>query len=271
MTPVFYINIFGDFAFPVYVFGLSIVVCFFLFLWMLKKLSVRFWFEYHFFTNSMLWYFLSVFIFSRLFYVISMWKDMQHIENISSFFIMTDYNFSLFWAIFGFCIILLLNTKLLKKSIHKYIDWFTLAFLFTIIFWFIGLFLSGSGYWESTTSWLWIPYISNSLSTTPTGKFLPIALIYSGLSFVLFSILYILSMYIKVRGLIGYVWIWVFSSFVLILESYSAKPDAFSVTYNISFSQMWAIIFIIISFYWIYRVMNISRKSQKTILGDVNN
>ncbi|MCD5380702.1 prolipoprotein diacylglyceryl transferase [Candidatus Gracilibacteria bacterium] len=196
---------------------------------------------------------------------------MQHIENISSFFIMTDYNFSLFGAIFGFCLILLLNTRLLKKSVHKYIDGFTLAFLFTIIFGFIGLFLSGSGYGESTTSWLGIPYISNSLSATPTGKFLPIALLYSGLSFMLFSILYILSMYIKVRGLIGYLGIGVFSAITLILEYYSAKPDAFSVSYDISFSQIWAIIFIIISFYGIYRVMNISGKSQKTILGDVNN
>jgi len=192
MTPVFYINIFGDFAFPVYVFGLSIVICFFLFLWMLKKLSVRFGFEYHFFTNSILWYFFSIFIFSRLFYVISM------------------------------------------------------------------------------TSWLGVPYISTSLSTTPTGSFLPIALIYSGLSFILFSVLYILSMYINVRGLLWYIWLGIFSAITLILEYYSAKPDVFSLTYNISFSQMWAIIFICISFYGIYRVMNISWNSKNTILGDIS-
>ncbi len=264
MNPYFEI-----FWYPVYIFGLSIVVCFFLFLWMLKKLSVRFSFEYHFFTNSILWYFLSVFIFSRLFYVISMWKDMKHIENVSSFFIMTDYNFSLFWAIFGFCMILLLNTKLLKKSIHKYIDGFVLALLFTVIFWFIGLFLSWWGYWESTSSWFWIPYFSNSLSTTPTGKFLPIALIYSGISFILFSVLYILSMYVKIRGLIWYIWLWAFSACILIFEYFSAKPDAFSVAYNVSFTQVWAIFFIWISFYGIYKVMNISGKSQNTILGDV--
>ena len=183
---------------------------------------------------------------------------------------MTDYNFSLFWAIFWFCVILFLNTKLLKKSIHKYIDGFTLAFLFTIIFWYIGLFLSWAWYWESTTSWLGVPYISTSLSTTPTGSFLPIALIYSGLSFILFSVLYILSMYINVRGLLWYIWLGIFSAITLILEYYSAKPDVFSLTYNISFSQMWAIIFICISFYGIYRVMNISWNSKNTILGDIS-
>lgn len=182
---------------------------------------------------------------------------------------MTDYNFSLFGAIFGFCLILLLNAKLLKRSIHKYIDGFVLAFLFTVIFGFIGLFISWAGYGESTSSILWIPYFSDNLSATPTGKFLPIGLLYSGASFILFSILYILSMFVKVRGLLWYIGLGMFSACALILEYFSGKPDAFSIAYDISFAQMWAIFFIVVSFYGIYRVMNLSWKSQKTMMWDI--
>jgi len=264
MNPYFEI-----FWYPVYIFWLSIVVCFFLFLWMLKKLSVRFGFEYHFFTNSILWYFISVFLFSRLFYVISMWKDMKHIQNPFDFFIMNDYNFSLFGALFGFFIVLFLNVKLLKKSIHKYIDGFVLSFLFVSILWFIWAFFGGQVYGEITSLWIWIAY-DNWLSTIPlTGKLFPLPLVYSISCFVLFSTLYILSMYVKTRGIIGYVWLWIFSAMVLALEFFSWKPDIFSLAYWINLSQIWAIIFIAVSFYGIFRVMNISSKSQKTILWDV--
>jgi len=264
MNPYFEI-----FWYPVYIFGLSIVVCFFLFLWMLKKLSIRFSFAYHFFTNSILWYFLSVFIFSRLFYVISMWKDMKYIQDPFDFFIMSDYNFSLFGALFGFFAVLFLNVKLLKKSIHKYIDWFMLSFLFVSILWFIWAFFGGQVYGEITSLSIGVAY-DNGLSSVPlTWELFPLALVYSGICCLLFSILYILSMYVKTRGIIGYVWLGIFSAIVLALEFFSWKPDIFSVAYSVNLSQIWAIIFIVISFYWIFRVMNIYSKSQKTILWDV--
>ncbi len=260
---------FEVFWYPVYIFWLTIVVCFFLFLWMLKKLSVRFGFEYHFFTNSILWYFIFVFLFSRLFYIISMWKDMKHIQDPLDFFIMSDYNFSLFWALFGFFIVLLLNVKLVKKSIHKYIDWFMLSFLFISILWFIWAFFGWQVYGEITSLAIGIAY-DNAISTIPlTWELFPLALIYSAICFILFSTLYILSMYIKTRGIIWYSGLGIFSAVVLWLESFSWKPDIFKVAYWMNISQIFAILFIMISFYGIYRVMNISGKSQKTILWDV--
>jgi len=77
----------------IYIFGLTLVLCFFLFLWMLKKLSTRFNYDYNIIVNSILWYFLSVFIFSRLFYIISMWKDKKYIDSIFEFLITSNYNF----------------------------------------------------------------------------------------------------------------------------------------------------------------------------------
>jgi prolipoprotein diacylglyceryltransferase len=63
---------------------------------MLKKLSTKYSYDVSIFVNNILWYFLSVFFFSRLFYVISKWNDLKYINNPAEFFIMSDYNFSLF-------------------------------------------------------------------------------------------------------------------------------------------------------------------------------
>ncbi|USN57922.1 MAG: hypothetical protein H6767_06250 [Candidatus Peribacteria bacterium] len=84
----------------IYTFGLTLTICFFMFLWMLRKLSGRFGYDFSFFTTNIVWYFLSVFFFSRLFYVIAKWNDMKYIKDPFQFFIMSDYNFSLFGAIF---------------------------------------------------------------------------------------------------------------------------------------------------------------------------
>jgi len=63
---------------------------------MLKKLTSKYSFDMAIFMNNILWYFISIFIFSRLFYVISKWSDLKYIEDASEFFIATDYDFSLF-------------------------------------------------------------------------------------------------------------------------------------------------------------------------------
>jgi prolipoprotein diacylglyceryltransferase len=72
--------------------------------------------------NGILWYFLASVFFGRLFYVFSKWAEMRNLSNFFDFFIMADYNFSLFGAIFGFLCILILNTGIFKKNIHKYMD-----------------------------------------------------------------------------------------------------------------------------------------------------
>jgi hypothetical protein len=63
---------------------------------MLRKLKEKYTFDMRIFTNSTLGYLLSMFFFSRLFYVISKWHDLKFIDSAGQFFIATDYNFSLF-------------------------------------------------------------------------------------------------------------------------------------------------------------------------------
>jgi len=83
-----------------YAFGVALSICFFAFLWLLKKLSKRFAYSFTFFSHNILWFFVSVFIFSRLLYVIGRWNDMKFIKDPFQFFIMSEFNFSLFGAIF---------------------------------------------------------------------------------------------------------------------------------------------------------------------------
>lgn len=257
---------FDLFWIPVYIFWLTIVICFFLFFWMLKKLSIRFGYEYSFFINSVLWYFLSSFFFSRLFYVISKWKDMQHIDNPLDFFIMSDYYFSLFWAIFWFLLVLLFNVKLFKKEINSYLDWAVLSFLFVSVIWFIWALFWWQVYWKITNYWIEIPYNNLSQSVELTWKLFPLPIVYSIFTFLLFSVLYILSMYIKIRGLLGYLGLWIFSSMVLFLEFFSWKMDMFKMWYWINLSQILSLILIIYSFHWIFRIILKWKNKKNTVL-----
>jgi hypothetical protein len=52
------------------------------------------------------------------------------------------------------------------------------------------------------------------------------------------------AMFIKVRGIIGYIGIVVFSVFILILEMFNGKFDYFRVEIGMNFTQICAIVLI---------------------------
>ncbi len=253
------------FGIPVYIFWLTITICFFLFLRMLKKLSVRFSFDYSLFSNNILRYFLSIFFFSRLFYVISKWNDMKYIKNSFEFFIMWDYNFSLFWAIFGFFFIFYFKIKVLKHNVNKYLDWILLSFLFILVIAYLWALLWWQVYWRPTDFWIEISYTSRFSSILDSSGRFPLPIIYSILFFIVFSILYILSMYIKVRWFIGYIWFAIFASIILWLEFFSWKFDFFKDTIWINMSQIWAIFMLIICWKALYKMVK-----QDNILNQIN-
>jgi hypothetical protein len=241
--------------FIVYSFWITISICFFLFLWMLKKLSYRFNYDYSIFTRNILWYFLSIFLFSRLFYVIWKWNDLKYIKRPLEFFIMNDYNFSLFWAIFWFFIILILNLKLRDKKIRDYIDWITISFLFILIFWFIWAFFWWQVFWRETSFGIEILY-SNPYTPVPYQvKIFPLAIIYSIIFFIEFSVLYILSMFIKIKWFLWYIWLIVFWSIILIFEYFTWKYDILKDFININFAQVFSIIIILIAITQLYKVL----------------
>lgn len=82
---------------PIFTFGLALSISFLLFFRMLYKLSAKFGINTNFFLGNALWFFLSIFFFSRFFYIIAEWRDFKFIfeEGIFRFLFMSDFNFSL--------------------------------------------------------------------------------------------------------------------------------------------------------------------------------
>lgn len=249
---------FEIFSIRIYTFWFSITIMFFLFYRMLGKLSSRFNYDFNLFKANILWFFISTFIFSRLFYVLAQWNDMKFIKKFFEFFIMSDYNFSLYWAIFGFFLILAINIKIRKENIIKYIDGVVLSFTFVLVLGYIGAFLWGQVYWSPTNLWIEIKY-SNSNSLVPfTVPIFPLPIIYSILSFLLFSSLYILKMYIKTKWFIWYLGLGAFASISLIFEFFSWKDDIFSVKFFLNFNQICAIILLFFVWRILYNMVKIA-------------
>lgn len=248
----------------IYTFWLTLTLCFFLFLWMLKKLCHRFGINETFFLNRLIWYFLSVFFFSRLFYIISQWSDFKFITNPIEFFIMSDYNFSLVWAIFWFLVMLFTTLKIYNLKSWKYIDASILAFLFVAIFAYIGAFLWWQVYGRDTNFGIEILY-TNPFSPVPYDvPVFPLALFYSFFSVILFSLFYILALFVKIRWIIWYLAILVFSSLLIIMEVFSWKYDYFKTQIGINFTQLIAIFFIIFASISLYKIYK-SPKNYETI------
>lgn len=240
----------------IYTFWLTIVICFFAFLWMLKKLSTRFAYDFLIFQKNILWYFLGVFIFSRLFYVIWKWHDLKYIKNPLEFFVMSDYNFSLAWAIFWFLLVFYITTRLRKERLNNFIDGLSISFYFVLAIGFIWALLWGQVYGRETMYWIEILY-SNPFTPVPYQvPVFPLPIIYSISFFILFSVTYILSMYVHIKWIIWYTSLIIFSSIILIFEFFTWKYDIFKDLLWINLMQSFSIIFIIFCFYRLFLIFS---------------
>ncbi|MDD3646360.1 MAG: prolipoprotein diacylglyceryl transferase [Candidatus Gracilibacteria bacterium] len=234
---------------------------------MLKRLSTRYSYDTSIFTNNILWYFLSVFFFSRLFYVISKWNDLKYINNPMEFFIMSDYNFSLFGAIFGFFLVLYINVRLRKEKFDKYIDGLVLSFLFIAYIGFIGAFLGGQVYGNETNFGIEILYTHPFTPIPYQSPIFPLPIVYSIVTFILFSVLYIISMFIKIRGFVGYMGLLVFGVLTLILEFFTGKFDVFKVMFDINMTQILSLFLIIFAFYRLYIISKIAGNDTTVLIS----
>lgn len=251
--------------FPIYFFWIGLLVSFFVFFYLLNRLTERYTFDMKIFTNNILWYFISMFFFSRLFYVISQWNDSKYIDNAGQFFIATDYDFSLFWALFWFFIVFYINIRLRREKLIKYIDSIVLSFLLALSIWYIWALFWGQIYGQATNIWIEIVY-NNPFSPISSTPVFPLPLIYFLLFFIEFAVLYILSLYIKVKWFIGHIWFIIFSLIILIFENFSWKHDIFNNYIFLNMNQILAIFLMIFSFYRLYILSQISAKDTSIII-----
>ncbi len=239
----------GSLWVQVYSFGVTLALCFFLFLWNLERLSQRFGYSFSFFSGNIFFLFFSTFFFSRLFYIISKWSDMRFIKNPFEFFFMGDFHLSLFWAIFGFLLMLSLLAYREKSSMVRYIDGVVLSFFLVLVFWYIGAFLWWQVYGRETLFGIEIMY-THPYSPVPFQvPIFPLAIVYAIMSFMVLSILYILSLFIRVKGFIWYFWLIALSAMILIFEFFSGKQDILSLMTFFNVPQFCALILCLWSFY----------------------
>lgn len=249
---------------PIYIFGLTLTICFFVFQWMLKRLCWRFGINSTFFFNRTIWYFVSVLFFSRFFYVIANWNEFKFINHPIRFFFMDDYNFSLMWGIFGFLLVLFISIIIKWLRSAKYIDAFTLSFLFTLPLGYVWAFLGGQVYWKPVGLGKWILY-DTAISNIPYKEVFPLPLIYAWVFFFLFLAMYMIAMFVSIRWLIWYLWIIFFSSVILYLEQFNWQTDTFFNIFGINFTQICAIVLIIFSFTSIFRLSKYPNKQTEII------
>lgn len=237
-------------------FWVSITISFFWFIWMLNKLSKRFNYDFGIFKNNLLWFFISVFTFSRIFSIISNWQEEKYIENFMWFFITRNYNFSLMWAIFWFFLVLFILLKLRKEKLENYINWIALSLLFILPIWFFWALLWWQVFWIVTNLWIEIEYdISKDIPVIYTNPVFPLPIVYAIIFFLTFSTSYVLSMYVKYKWLLWYLAFMVFACIVFIFEFFNWRINITSIFW-LNLAQYWSIVIFI---YFAYRLKKISK------------
>lgn len=239
--------------FQVSTFGLSVTIWFFMAIWMLFRMSKRLDYSLDIFKNNILWYFLSVFFFSRLFYVISKWHDFKYIQEPIYFFIANEYNFSLIWGIFWFFIVFFILLKLRKESLDNYIYPVVLSFLFALPVWYLWALLWGQVYGKDTNFWIEFSYTNPETIVPYTSALFPLPIFYFVIFLLVFWGIYVANIYLKEKNILGYTWVLIFSCIIFIMEFFSWKSDIFKDFMHLNLNQISVIFLFWFAFNRVYK------------------
>lgn len=252
-----YIKI-GNFTF--WTFGITLSLSLILFFWMLFKTTKKNGININFFILWFFGFFISTFIFARLFYVIAQWRDFEFLldeplrSSIPKFLLTSDYSMSLMWWIIWFVLVLIIKIKKYHLNIEKYLDCIVLSFFFAAILWYFWAFLGWQIYGKPTTLPIWITYNSSDANIPFYGEVFPLAIIYSIVSFLIFVFLYMQRIITKADWKVWYLGIFIFSIALFVLEFFNWDIDIFESFIKLDMNQLWAIILFLISFRWLKKV-----------------
>jgi hypothetical protein len=164
-------------------------------------------------------------------------------------------------AIFGFFLVFAILLKIRKEKLDHFISWIVLSFLFVLPVWYIGALLWWQVYWKETNYWIEIIYSNPFTPVHYQIPVFPLPIVYSIVFFILFSILYILSINEKHRTILAYLWAMAFSCIIFSLEPFSWKFDIFkelfvqiNLSHWINLSQICAIIIFLFCFVRLIRI-----------------
>ncbi len=238
---------FDVFGITLYSFGLGLSLSFLAFFFLLYRLSLKLGINTQFFLGNALFFFLSSFLFSRFFYIIAEWRDLQFIfsEGIIRFFLMSDYNFSLIGGIFGFLFVLFIAVWWRGFSLPKYIDATVIAFLGAASVGFVGAFFGGQVLGAPTDLSIGVEYTSPYSANPYADPVIPLGLLYALFSFLLFSLLYIVRSVVSIDGIVGYFGMITFSAAYIAGEQFSGREDIVASYTGASLGQIGFLILII--------------------------
>lgn len=185
---------------------------------------------------------------------------------------MSDYNFSLFGALTWFFFVLFVYVKIKQESIKKYIDGVVLSFLFILFFGYFGAFLWGQVYGRETHIGIEIFYNSDISNIPYQVAIFPLPVVYAFVFLLLFWVLYSLSLFIHIKGFIGYVGLVAFSAIILIFEFFSGKHDILSGSMSLPFNinQIFALILLGFSIRGLYHLVKNIPWDSKIILSNIS-
>lgn len=205
MYPELYTFSFGDSTIPVMTYGVWLTLSFALFYWMLWRLWKKYQISTAFFTVNLLAFFLITFFVSRLFHVI-LYLGLPTKSAFSwefpvlSFFLMSDFYFSIWGAVVGFLGVLLFFLRWKDKEDRDDImDIVIISAIFAAIVWYLWAFFGGQTY-GIRSEWMFaIDYINNPI-LAEYPRF-PLAIVYFICSIFIFSITYITKKIRPERGM----------------------------------------------------------------------
>jgi phosphatidylglycerol:prolipoprotein diacylglycerol transferase len=227
-----------------YTFGLALSVSFLLFFWMLHKLSKKYGINTNFFIGNALPMFLSAFVFSRLFNLLSGWQDIAS-EGFVRFFFTSGYDFSLAGGMFGFFLVLFFRLSRHKLAPEKYLDAVVLAFFFSAVAAYIGAFFGGQIYGKPTYLPFGVTYTDPETVNPYTSPVVPLALVYAAFSFLFFVLLYIArATFVKIEGLTAYVGMAAFAAVLLVGEFWNGADDSIKPILFLNLNQIMAVVLV---------------------------
>lgn len=205
MYPELYTFTLGDSSVPVMTFGVCLTLSFGLFYWMLWRLGRKYQINTAFFTTNLLAFFLVTFFVSRLAHVLLYLglptKSAFASEfPIASFFLMSDFYFSLGGAILGFFGTFLFFFRARDNADRDdALDITVIAWLFGAVVAYLWAFFGGQTYGIRSESFLSVDYVNNPI-LAEFPRF-PLALAYVFFIIFVFSFTYIIKKLRPERGL----------------------------------------------------------------------
>lgn len=235
---------FEIYGIKIYTFWLTLTICFFLFFFLLKKFSFSIGANPSFFSRYIVLYLIGTLFFGRVFYILFNWENFKFLKPIE-FFITNDYNFSLFWSIFGFLLILFILSRKEKVSFRKYLDVATLSFFAVAPIWYLWAFFWWQVYGKPTERGIEINSQSPISLIPYEVPIFPLAFLYGIASIIFFFILFFFSKKTHIAGVIGYMGILLLSFTLLAWETLSGKYDSIYMKWEFHGTQIGAICLIL--------------------------